>query len=219
LLDHIPSHPCSLEADIFAALAAEGRLDGVARDGFFIDIGVPQDYAAADQLIGERRRRAAVLFDRDGVLNEDRGYTHRPEDLRWLPGAREAVKRVNEAGRYAFVVTNQAGVARGLYGIRDVERFHAEMDRQLAEIGAHIDEYAYCPYHPEGVVHEYARDAECRKPRPGMILGLMRRWPMDARRSLLVGDKESDQAAAAAAGIPAILFQNWALAAPTLCGG
>ena len=211
LLDRVPRHPCSLEADLFPALAAQGRLAGLPRDGFFIDIGVPDDYAAADRLVGERRRRPAVFFDRDGVLNWDLGYTHRPEDLSWLPGAREAVKRVNEAGRYAFVVTNQAGVAHGLYGVREVELFHAEMDRQLAEIGAHIDEYVHSPYHPDGVVPEFARDSECRKPSPGMILALMRNWPVDAEQSFLVGDKPSDLEAAAAAGLRSAAYRGGAL--------
>ena len=91
-----------------------------------------------------------------------------------------------------FVVTNQAGVARGLYDTAAVERFHGEMDRQLAELGAHIDEYVYCPFHPDGTIAEYRRDDECRKPKPGMILKLMEKWPVDAKLSFLVGDKQSD---------------------------
>ncbi len=211
LLDRIPSRPCSLEADIFPALVAQRRLMGVPEQGFFIDIGVPDDYAAADRLIAEHRRRPAVFLDRDGVLNEDLGYTYRPEDLRWLPGAREAVKQLNASGSYVFVVTNQAGVARGLYGENDVKRFHAQMDRELAEIGAHIDEYIYCPYHPDGSVATYRRDSACRKPEPGMIVELMGRWPLDLDRSFLVGDKETDLAAAAAAGLPGVLYRDGAL--------
>lgn len=211
MLDQIPPRPCSLEADVFPALAAAGLLAGVIEQGFFIDIGVPADYAAADSLIASQRRRPAVFFDRDGVLNEDRGYTHRPEDLRWLRGAREAIKRVNACGGYAFVVTNQAGVARGFYGESDIERFHAEMNWQLMEIGAHVDEYVYCPYHPKGAIAEYRRDADCRKPKPGMILELMARWPIELQRSLLIGDKDIDLAAAAAVGLPATLYRGGSL--------
>ena len=105
-------------------------------------------------------RRPAVFFDRDGVLNEDfPGYTHRPEALVWMPGARAAVARVNALGWWAFVVTNQSGVAHGLYGLADVEAFHAAMAAQLAEMGARMDAFRACPYHPEGKVPAFRRDA------------------------------------------------------------
>ena len=211
LLDRIPPRPCSLEGDVFPALVAPRKLAGAAERGFFIDIGIPDDYAGADRLLEEHRRRPAVFLDRDGVLNEDKGYTFRPDGLCWMPGAREAVKRINAAGYYAFVVSNQAGVARGLFGESDVRRFHAEMDKQLAEIGAHIDEYIYCPYHPDGSVAAYRRDDDRRKPKPGMIHDLLRKWPIDVERSVLVGDKETDIAAAEAAGVAAVLYNGGAL--------
>ncbi|TVS00181.1 MAG: HAD family hydrolase [Rhodospirillales bacterium] len=153
-------------------------------------------------------RRGAVFFDRDGVLNEDRGYTHRIEDLRWMPGAREAVRAVNHSGRFAFVVTNQAGVARGLYREAAILAFHDEMQRRLADIGARIDEYAYCPHHPDGIVAAFSQHCSCRKPEPGMILALLSRWPVDPQASMLIGDRDSDIAAAKAAGIAARLYRG-----------
>jgi D-glycero-D-manno-heptose 1,7-bisphosphate phosphatase len=206
ILDSIPAVPCSLEADVFAPLAARGAIEGAAREAFFIDIGIPDDYAAAEALIGRHRRRPAVFLDRDGTLNHDEGYTHRPEALRWLPGAREAVRRINEAGFYAFVVTNQAGVARGFYGLDQVDRFHARMEEDLADIGAHIDEFRCSPFHRDAVVACFRRDSDCRKPGPGMIRDLAACWPIDLGRSLLIGDRDSDVAAAAAAGIPGHRF-------------
>jgi len=206
ILDSVPTIPCSLEADVFAPLAARGAIDGAVRDAFFIDIGIPDDYAAAEALIARHRRRPAVFLDRDGTLNHDEGYTHRPEDLRWLPGARAAVRRINEAGYYAFVVTNQAGVARGLYGLDQVDRFHARMEEDLAEIGAHIDEFRCSPFHKDAVVACFRRESDCRKPGPGMIRDLAACWPIDIRRSMLIGDRDSDLAAAVAAGIPGHLF-------------
>jgi D-glycero-D-manno-heptose 1,7-bisphosphate phosphatase len=151
-------------------------------------------------------RRAAVFFDRDGVLNEDLGYVHRPEQLRWLPGARECVRAVNDSGRLAFVVTNQSGVARGYYDEDAVIAFHAEMQRQLRAVGAHIDAFAFCPHHPDGNVPRYARHCNCRKPMPGMILHLLDRWPVLRQDSILIGDRPSDLLAAEAAGIGARLY-------------
>jgi D-glycero-D-manno-heptose 1,7-bisphosphate phosphatase len=152
--------------------------------------------------------RPAVFFDRDGVLNVDDGYTHRPDSLRWNEGAIAAVKAVNAAGWYAFVVSNQAGIGHGLCSEKDVDAFHACMDRALAEQGAHIDEYVYCPFHPDAKLETYRKDSPHRKPRPGMILDLIARWPVDAARSFLVGDKDSDLQAAAAASIDAYLYSG-----------
>jgi D-glycero-D-manno-heptose 1,7-bisphosphate phosphatase len=151
-------------------------------------------------------RHGAVFFDRDGVLNEDRGYVYRPEDLHWLPGARECVRAVNDSGRLAFVVTNQSGVARGYYDENAVIAFHAEMQRQLLAVGAHIDAFAFCPHHPDGTVPPYARRCDCRKPMPGMILTLLDRWPVRRQDSILIGDRPSDLLAAEAAGISARLY-------------
>jgi D-glycero-D-manno-heptose 1,7-bisphosphate phosphatase len=152
--------------------------------------------------------RPAVFFDRDGVLNEDDGFTYRPEQLRWVAGAREAVRAINQAGWLAFVITNQSGVARGFYTLEDVARFHARMSAELAAVGAWIDEFAVSPYHPEGSVAAYRMDHPTRKPRPGMILDLVARWDVDTARSFVVGDKATDMAAAAAAGMPGYLFDG-----------
>jgi D,D-heptose 1,7-bisphosphate phosphatase len=142
------------------------------------------------------------------VLNHDDNYVHRPDQVRWIDGAIEAVRWLNDAGHYVFVITNQAGVARGLYGEEDVLRLHGWMQSELRRGGAHIDGFEYCPYHPEGTVEAYRRVSEFRKPGPGMILKLKQTWPVDEVRSFLIGDRESDLQAAAAAGIPGHLFSG-----------
>lgn len=145
--------------------------------------------------------RPAAFLDRDGVINVDHGYTYKPEDLAFIDGAPDAIRRLNEAGYLVVVVTNQSGVARGYYGEVDVERFHAHMQAELAKAGARIDAFYSCPYHPEGIVAEYRLDHPDRKPKPGMILRALRDLPIDAGRSFLIGDLPSDIAAAAAADI------------------
>jgi len=208
VLDRIGALPCSLEQDIFPGLVAEGRLQGAVFDRPFIDIGIPEALAESQTFVPGVARRGAVFFDRDGVLNEDIGYAHRPDQLRWMPGAREAVKRANDAGLFAFVVTNQAGVARGLDDEAAIVAFHLAMQADLWAIGAHMDGFEYCPHPPDfGRGGSAPVDCRRRKPGPGMILDLMARWTIDPAHSLLIGDRASDVAAAAAAGIAGPLYQ------------
>lgn len=201
--------PCSIEQDVFPQLAGAGALEGKAYEGYFLDIGLPDTYAQARAEIPQRRMRPAAFLDRDGTLNIDEGYTHKPGDLRWTRGAIAAVKRLNEAGYYTIVVTNQAGVARGYYGESDVHAFHAEMRRQLAEAGAWIDAFYMCPFHKDGVIADYTMaDHPDRKPKPGMILRAMIEWPVQRQGSFMIGDSELDMAAAAAAGLPGNRFEG-----------
>jgi D-glycero-D-manno-heptose 1,7-bisphosphate phosphatase len=153
-------------------------------------------------------RRGAVIFDRDGVLNEDVAYAHRPDQIRWVEGAAAAVKAVNDAGLFAFVATNQSGIARGFYTEADVVALHDWMNGQLARFGARIDAFAYSPYHPDGVVETYRRASPCRKPGPGMILDLLARFPVDPVRVLMIGDQPTDVEAAHAAGVTGLLFNG-----------
>jgi D-glycero-D-manno-heptose 1,7-bisphosphate phosphatase len=205
--------PASLEQDIFPALAANGGMTGTSYRGYFIDIGVPEDFARADAELNERLRRPAVFFDRDGVLNHDSGYTFEPSKLQWIDGARQAVKAVNDTGYFAFVVSNQSGVARGLYEESHVQALHRWMADDMAPLGAHIDAFEYCPDHPEGVVERYRRVSNRRKPAPGMITNLLGRFRVNAEASILIGDKEGDLEAARAAGLKGHLFSGGSLEA------
>lgn len=211
ILSRVGAIPCSLERDVLPALAKEGLVEGCVVEAPFIDIGTPEDFERAQRLVPTMLRRPAAFLDRDGVLNEDTGYVHRADQVRWVDGAREAVRWLNDAGYLVFVVTNQAGVARGLYGEGHIDSLHAWMGRELRDFGAHIDGIEYCPYHPEGTVERYRRISDLRKPGPGMIRKLLSEWSVDTARSFLVGDRETDLEAAAAAGIRSHLFTGGSL--------
>ena len=206
ILEKIRSVPSSLENDILPPLASEGELLGLAAEGTFIDIGVPDDFARSQQVMPAFTRRPAAFLDRDGVINHDDNYVHRPEQIRWIDGAKEAIRWLNDAGYYVFAVTNQAGVARGYYGEDDVRSLHGWMQSELQSAGAHVDCFEYCPYHPEGAVERYRRVSELRKPAPGMILKLRKEWNVDMEGSFMIGDRDIDMQAAAAAGISGYQF-------------
>jgi len=162
----------------------------------------------------DAKRRGAVIFDRDGVLNEDVDYAYQPAQIRWIEGAMAAVKAVNDAGLFAFVATNQSGVARGYYTEADVVALHDWMNAELGRLaGARIDAFVYSPFHPEAPLKAYRRDSACRKPGPGMILELLYRFPVDPARTVMIGDKASDIAAARGAGVEGVLFEGGSLLA------
>jgi D-glycero-D-manno-heptose 1,7-bisphosphate phosphatase len=197
VLDLVTPPPCSIEVDLFPKLVQAGKLAGRIFGGYFIDIGLPDTLGQARAEVPGETRRGAVFFDRDGTLIVDDGYTHKVDDLRWQPGAIDAVRAVNDAGLLALVVTNQSGIARGLYGEAEMHRFHDHMQSELAKHGAHIDAFYYSPYHADGVVPEYTHAAHPdRKPQPGMLRRALIEWPIDRARSFVVGDTALDVGAA-----------------------
>lgn len=144
--------------------------------------------------------RPGVLLDRDGTIIVDGGHVGSVERVVLLDGAAAAIARLNRAGIPVVVVSNQAGVARGLYSLDDVERVHAHIAGELAAWGASVDRFYYCPYHPDGVVAPFARHSEDRKPGPGMALAAAAELDLDLASSWVVGDRQEDVALAVAVG-------------------
>lgn len=151
----------------------------------------------------------AIFFDRDGVLNVDRGYVYRPADFIWVDRARETIKLANDLGFKVFVVTNQSGIARGFYTLNDMNALHDWMQQELVSVGAKIDQFYYCPYHEVGDINAYViANHPDRKPNPGMILRAINDYHIEPKDSLLIGDKSSDMEAAERAGVDAVLFKG-----------
>jgi histidinol-phosphate phosphatase family protein len=148
--------------------------------------------------------RAGILLDRDGTIIVDHGYVGSVDRVEFMPGAPQAIASFNAADIPVAVVSNQAGVARGLYGIADVEAVHRYIATLLADEGAHINMFVYCPYHPDGTVDAFTRTSEDRKPRPGMAHAVAAALNLDLTASWVVGDQPSDVGLAAAIGASAV---------------
>jgi len=136
----------------------------------------------------------AAFIDRDGVINEDRAYVYRVADFHFIPGAVTALRVLRQAGFLLVVITNQSGIARGLFSEDDYRKLEAHMRARLSEAGVSLDSIQYCPHGPDG-------DCDCRKPKPGMILAAARQLDIDLSQSILIGDRTADLAAGRAAGV------------------
>ncbi|MCA1684634.1 MAG: HAD family hydrolase [Planctomycetia bacterium] len=150
----------------------------------------------------------AAFLDKDGTLVDDLPYNVDPAKVRLAAGAAEGLRRLHEAGYALFVVTNQSGVARGMFHESSLAAVEDRLRGLIAEAGAELAGFFYCPHHPEGVVSPYARDCDCRKPSPGMIVRAARERGVDLARSWMVGDILDDIEAGRRAGCRTVLIDN-----------
>lgn len=142
-----------------------------------------------------------AFIDRDGVINEDREYVSRPADFHFIPGSIDALRTLHGAGFALVVITNQSGIARGMFTEEDYLQLHTSMQEQLAAEGVVLDSIQYCPHLPDAPVERYRLDCECRKPRAGMILAAARQLDVDLAASVLIGDRRTDLEAGRNAGV------------------
>lgn len=192
----------SMECDWLEPKVATGCLAGYVSDGYFLDIGIPEDYerAQADFFLGAHKRYDTLFLDRDGVIDVEleSDYVKKPEEMIFIPGALEAIARLQPLFARTLVVTNQRGVAKGVMTLEDLERVHAHMLAQIEAAGGHIDKI----YFSTGMDESDPR----RKPNNGMFLDAQEDFPMiDPQRSLMVGDKPTDMDFAANCGLPGVL--------------
>jgi histidinol-phosphate phosphatase family protein len=207
--------------DLFPAMLREGAaLRGYNSPEYIKDIGTPPrlDKVCADFRSGKIERasldrpQAMVLLDRDGTINREVDHLHRPDQLELLPGAEEAIKRLNASEYRCCVVTNQPVIARGDCSVEDLRQIHNKMETILGRKGAYVDRIYYCPHHPDkgfaGERPEFKIDCDCRKPKTGMIDRAAQDFNVVRSRSWLIGDTSVDMETARRAGFKSILVET-----------
>lgn len=152
--------------------------------------------------------KPAVFLDRDGVVIEDSHYLGDAARVRLLPRSAETIAALNGAGWVVVVVTNQSGVARGLFSLESVGAVHDRIAALLNPHGAKVDAFQFCPHHPEAELADFRSDCDCRKPKPGMLHRAAREYGLDLPASWMIGDRASDLQAGAAAGCRTVLVRT-----------
>lgn len=201
-----------LDRDILRRLIGEGQLYIYDSPEYVKDMGTPDRYEAVQKdlqsgRVKQRnllRKQRAVFLDRDGTINKYVGFLNRIDDFALLEDVSEAIRKINDSGYLAIVVTNQPVVARGEVTVDELREIHNKMETLLGQDGAYVDDIFYCPHHPhcgyEGEVKELKIDCACRKPKPGMLLAAAAKYNIDLQRSWMIGDGDNDMQAGMTAG-------------------
>lgn len=201
-----------LDRQVLRPLAGTGRMVCYHSPEYVKDMGTPDRLAAVREDFEAGRlqrgslthRQRAVFLDRDGTINEHIGLLRRTEEMRLLPGAAQAIRRIHDAGYLAIVVTNQPVIARGEVTLQGLDEIHRKMETLLGLEGAYIDDLFFCPHHPDagfpGERPEFKIPCNCRKPRPGMLLAAAEKYNIDLAQSWMIGDSHRDVGAGQAAG-------------------
>ena len=150
-----------------------------------------------------RVKKPAVFLDRDGVLTEENSYITSLEQMKLFPYAEESIRKIRQKGYYTIVITNQSGVARGLFTEETLQEMNDYLMRQT-----NVDAIFYCPHHPDGKVEKYSKTCKCRKPGAGMFEAACREYAIDVQKSYMVGDRASDILAGQSAGVRTILLES-----------
>jgi D,D-heptose 1,7-bisphosphate phosphatase len=207
-----------LDRDILKPAVPRGRVFAYRTPEYIKDMGTPERYLQVERDVrcgivsGKNlaNPQRAVFIDRDGTITRLDGFVTKPEQLHLIDGAADAIRRINEKGILAIVITNQPVIARGECTVETLDLIHQRMETLLGAEGAYVDDIFYCPHHPDkgfaGERPEYKIDCECRKPKPGMILAAAKKYNIDLPRSFMIGDSIRDAKAGIAAGChPALI--------------
>ena len=195
ILKKINKKICSLESDIFPKLIKEKKVEAkLYKEKFnkFIDIGIPKDLKRSDRFLNMHMDKKAVFLDRDGVINKDFGYVHKKEKILWRKNIFKFINFLKNKGFLVFVITNQSGVGRGYYNLKDVNNLHNWMNSVLMDNGSYIDEFYYSPYYKFSTNKKFRKNENFRKPGIGFFKIAKKKFRFITKKSFMIGDSLSD---------------------------
>ena len=186
----------SLENNVLPNLIKKKKIKGIYSDDYFINIGSKNNLNFAKKKLINIIKKPAIYLDRDGVINEDTGYPHIFEKMKWIEHTLNFLRKIKKNKINLFVVTNQSGIARGLYDEKKFSRLQKKIKRFLIKKEIFLDDVRYCPHHPNQGIKKYKINCKCRKPKNKMFKDLISYWNIDLKKSLMIGDSSSDFLAA-----------------------
>jgi D,D-heptose 1,7-bisphosphate phosphatase len=190
ILNHIKNKRQSLEEEILPKLIEQKKIKGMLSFNYFIDIGSRKNLKLAKKQFNTKFYKPAIFLDRDGVINKDLDHVFKIKDFKYTKNIFTALKMLSNY--FIFIITNQAGIAKGLYSENDFFKLHTKIKGNLIKKNIYINEVKFCPHHPNGVIKKYTKNCLCRKPGTLMVNEIFNSWNINLKKSLMIGDKISD---------------------------
>ena len=193
ILNMLPNKKFSLEDDFLPSLINKKLLKGKVYNNFFLDIGTPKYFKISEKQLKNYFKKPAAFLDRDGVINHDFGYVYKAKNFRFKKGVIEGLKYISKKNYLIFLVTNQAGIAKGFFKERDFFKLQSFISKKLLNYNIMINDVQYSPYHPKGSVLKFRKKSNLRKPGNQMIKNILNKFMIDKKKSFMIGDKISDK--------------------------
>ena len=200
VFNFINNKPLSIENYLLPLLLTKKYLNGVKLNSFFLDIGTPQDLSRANNVIKKKFSKPSLFLDRDGVINYDPGYTHEYKKFKFRKNVIKFLKLASKLNLNIFIITNQAGIAKGFFKLSDFYKLHKKLKKFLISKEIYIDDVQFCPHHPLGNIKKYKKKCFCRKPGVKMIDNIKNKWFINSNTSLFIGDQKKDEITAKKSG-------------------
>ncbi len=193
IFKYIKNKKISLEDEILPGLIRNKKICGLVVKNSFIDIGTPNNFKRGKKFLLKNFTKPAAFLDRDGVINYDRGYVYNFKDFKFRPGVIEGLKFLKRKGYYVFIITNQAGIGKGLYTENQFLKLHNKLKIKLQKKNIYFDDINFCPYHPNAKIKRYRKVTDLRKPGNLMVKQILNKWHVKTKNSFMIGDKVTDK--------------------------
>tara|TARA_B100000941_G_C28500880_1_gene554107 strand:- start:1406 stop:2611 length:1206 start_codon:yes stop_codon:yes gene_type:complete len=193
IFKYVKKSNISLENKILPFLLKKKIINGKVFDNFFLDIGTREKFKLANKKLKLNFKKKAIFLDRDGVINYDYGYVHDFNNFKFKKNVIKGLKLIIKKNYHIFIVTNQAGIAKGIFSEKKLVKLHKKLKEILCLENIYFDDVLYSPFHPKGIIKRYKGTSDLRKPGTGMIKILKKNWDIDYQKSLMIGDKKTDE--------------------------